>query len=108
MSGDPSLILSEDVEGAPVRIGETVKVVSSAMNDSLNTHFLGRSGVVVALVYDEPRRQYPRDPLIQVRVEGLGDDLFFAEELELSAEWARQRVAELRQAEQLGPRGRLH
>lgn len=108
MNPTPWLILSEDVEGAPVRIGEQVRVVSFTMNDSLDPSFLGCSGVVVALVFDDPRRQYPRDPLIQVRVEGLGEDLFFAEELELSSDWARRRLAELRQATRRELLERLH
>lgn len=99
MSRDTSLILVEDVAGAPVRIGEAVRVVSTALD---NPNFLGREGIVVALVFDDPRLQYPADPLIQVRVEGLGEDLFFPEELDLPPEWARRRIAELRQAERRG------
>jgi hypothetical protein len=49
-------------------------------------------------VYDEPATQYPEDPLIQVHVEGLGEDLFFPEELELAPAWARNRIAQHRQA----------
>lgn len=96
MIQDPSLIVVEDVEGAPVRIGEKVKIGRALVDDSMNRGFLGRTGVVVALVYDEPRLQYPEDPLIQVRVDELGEDLFFPEELELAPEWARRRLAELR------------
>jgi CarS bacterial SH3 domain len=96
MIQDPSLIVVEDVEGAPVRIGEKVKIGRALVDDSMNRSFLGRAGVVVALVYDEPRLQYPEDPLIQVRVDELGEDLFFPEELELAPEWARRRLAELR------------
>ncbi|PTL85284.1 Carotenogenesis protein CarS [Vitiosangium sp. GDMCC 1.1324] len=99
MIQDPSLIVVEDVDGAPVRMGESVKVVSvSADDSSMDRHFLGRTGVVVALVFDEPRLQFPHDPLIQVRVDGLGEDLFFPEELELAPEWARRRLSELRQS----------
>lgn len=100
MIQDPSLIVVEDVEGAPVRIGETVKIGSCLVEGSMNRHFLGRSGVVVALVFDEPRLQYPHDPLIQVRVDDIGEDLFFPEELELAPEWARRRLSELRQSSQ--------
>lgn len=81
MIQDPSLIVSEDVEGAPVRLGEVVKIVGSSEDGSIGRRFLGRTGFVVALVYDDPRRQYPHDPLIQVRVQGLGEDLFFVGEL---------------------------
>lgn len=96
MIQDSSLIVVDDVEGAPVRIGETVRIGGASEDDSLDRCFLGRTGVVVALVYDEPRLQYPDDPLIQVRVDDLGEDLFFPEELELAPEWARRRLAELR------------
>lgn len=98
MIQDPSLIVCSDVDGAPVRIGESVKIVSSSADGTLSQRFLGRTGVVVALVFDEPSTQYPADPLIQVHVEGIGEDLFFPEELELAAEWARGRISQQRQA----------
>ncbi|MFP2933966.1 Carotenogenesis protein CarS [Pyxidicoccus sp. 3LG] len=98
MTQDPSLILCSDVEGAPVRIGEAVKVVSSSADGTISLRFLGQTGVVVGLVYDDPDTQYPEDPLIQVHVEGLGEDLFFPEELELVPAWARNRIAQHRQA----------
>ncbi|WNG37594.1 Carotenogenesis protein CarS [Archangium violaceum] len=98
MIQDPSLIVVENVDGAPVRIGETVKLVNASLDGSVNRRFLGRTGVVVALVFDEPSRQYPHDPLIQVRVDDIGEDLFFPEELELIPEWARRRLSESRRA----------
>ncbi|NOK38829.1 Carotenogenesis protein CarS [Corallococcus exercitus] len=81
MKHDPSLIMMEDVDGAPVRIGATVMVVRTEPEDVLSERFLGRVGVVVALVFDDPPAQYPTDPLIQVRVAGVGEDLFFAREI---------------------------
>ncbi|WP_426752495.1 Carotenogenesis protein CarS [Myxococcus sp. Y35] len=98
MTQDPSLIICHDVDGAPVRMGETVKVVARSEDGTISQRFLGRTGVVVALVFDDPASQYPDDPLIQVLVEGLGEDLFFPEELELAPEWARNRIAQHRQA----------
>jgi hypothetical protein len=98
MIQDPSLIICSDVDGAPVRIGESVKVVSRSADDTISQRFLGRTGVVVGLVFDDPATQYPEDPLIQVRVDGLGEDLFFPEELELAPAWALNRIAEHRQA----------
>ncbi|NMO14764.1 Carotenogenesis protein CarS [Pyxidicoccus fallax] len=98
MTQDPSLIVCSDVDGAPVRIGEAVRIVSRSDDGTISQRFLGHTGVVVALVYDDPTTQYPADPLIQVQVEGLGEDLFFAEELELASDWARGRVAQHRQA----------
>ncbi len=101
MSQDPSLIMSVDVEGAPVRIGEPVKIISAPLDEPRGGRFLGCMGVVVALVFDDPREQYPADPLIQVLVPGVGMDLFFAEELEtnptsrdLSAEASRSYPAD--------------
>lgn len=99
MIQDPSLIVSQDVAGAPVRIGETVKIVSTSTDATVGRRFLGHTGVVVGLVFDDPALQYPEDPLIQVRVAGVGEDLFFPEELELAPEWARRRLAELRRSE---------
>ncbi|MCP3137936.1 Carotenogenesis protein CarS [Pyxidicoccus xibeiensis] len=93
MTQDPSLILCSDVEGAPVRLGESVKIVSSSADGTISLSFLGQTGVVVGLVFDDPATQYPQDPLIQVRVEGLGEDLFFPEELELAPAWARSLIA---------------
>jgi hypothetical protein len=82
MIRDPSLIITVDVEGAPVRIGERVRIVPVSPERTVDERFLGRSGTVVALVFDDPWLQYPVDPLIRVRVPGLGEDLFFVRELE--------------------------
>lgn len=98
MIQDPSLIVTVDVEGAPVRMGERVKVVDESADGTIARRFLGRTGVVVALVFDDPSVQYPRDPLIQVQVPGVGEELFFAEELELVPEWARRQLSELRRS----------
>ncbi|RKH41782.1 Carotenogenesis protein CarS [Corallococcus sicarius] len=81
MKQDPSLILTEDVDGAPVRIGSAVMIVRTEPDDPITERFLDRVGVVVALVFDDPPTQYPADPLIQVRVHGVGEDLFFAREV---------------------------
>ncbi|WP_164014160.1 Carotenogenesis protein CarS [Pyxidicoccus trucidator] len=98
MIQDPSLIICSDVDGAPVRIGESVKIVSRSEDGTISQRFLGQTGVVVGLVFDDPATQYPEDPLIQVHVDGLGEDLFFPEELELAPAWARNRIAQHRQA----------
>lgn len=78
------LKLTQDILGAPVRIGQRVAIHSS--DATVDERFLGRSGVVVALHYDcsDPQR-FPCDPMILVEVEGLGSDLFFARELVLAA-----------------------
>ncbi|ATB32760.1 Carotenogenesis protein CarS [Melittangium boletus] len=94
MNHDTGLVFLEDVKGAPVRMGEPVRISGSPLDGSLDPRFVGHRGVVVGLVYDEPSTQYPGDPLIQVRVEDLGEDLFFARELERSPEWAWRPLAE--------------
>jgi hypothetical protein len=98
MIQDPSLIVTVDVEGAPVRMGERVKIVEDSADGTIGRRFLGCTGVVVALVFDDPSAQYPQDPLIRVQVPGVGEDLFFAEELELVPEWARRQLSELRRS----------
>ena len=91
MSQQTARIFAHDVEGAPVRIGEPMRISLTASEESLDKRFLGRWGIVVALVYDEPGTQYPHEPLIQVRVEALGEDLFFPWELERAPEEYRRR-----------------
>lgn len=81
MTKQTPFIFSWNVDGAPVRMGEPVLILPTMQSGSLDERFLGRRGVVVALVYDEPGRQYPHEPLVQVRVEDLGEDLFFPWEL---------------------------
>lgn len=94
---DTSLIVTQDVEGAPVRIGQPVRITRAPEDDALSRRLVGCTGVVVALVFDDPRLQYPWDPLIQVRVPGLGEDLFFPEELALAPERLSRQRAEGRQ-----------
>ncbi|WP_425538001.1 Carotenogenesis protein CarS [Myxococcus stipitatus] len=84
--------MKRDVEGAPVHIGDRVTVVPDSTDGTISPGFLGRTGTVVALVYDDPIQQYPTDPLIQVRVDGLGDDLFFLDELVSDRVRPRERV----------------
>lgn len=75
-------------------------VARDVADDTADRRFAGREGVVRALVFDCPEEQYPHDPMILVEVPDLGEDLFFAEELELQA-WARQRIAALRRAQRV-------
>lgn len=100
MIEDPSLILTVDVDGAPARLGAAVRIAETSVDGTFDRRFLGRTGTVVALVYDEPLQQYPANPLIKVRVRGLGEDLFFVGELVLGAEgsspWAFREEPERR------------
>lgn len=80
-SPDGTLWCREPVDGAPLQPGTLVFVVCEDDDDSRDERFAGRRGVVQALFYDEPARQFPAEPLLLVRVEGVGEDLFFAHEL---------------------------
>lgn len=83
MSHDASgLCIDHDVPGAPLRLGQRVRVAPCGRALAPpRPGFLGREGVVCGFVYDDPARQYPADPLVRVRVRGSGEDLFFVEEL---------------------------
>lgn len=69
------------VEGAPVQPGSSVFIVCEQEDESRDERFAGRCGVVRALFYDDAQRQFPSQPMMLVRVDGLGEDLFFAHEL---------------------------
>jgi hypothetical protein len=75
-------VLQVDVEGAPAKLGQQVTVVRASNDETVERRFLGRTGTVCGLLYDA-QEQYPADPLVLVRVSGLGEDLFFPEELGL-------------------------
>lgn len=75
------MLLREAPPGAPWRIGAVVDVVGTQVDDSLDERFVGRRGVVTGLFYDDPCSQLPRNPLVVVFVDGLGEELFFAGEL---------------------------
>ena len=47
----------------------------------LTRRFAGRKGAVTGYVYDAPTEQYPHRPLVLVWVDGLGEDVFFVDEL---------------------------
>jgi len=40
MSQDPSLIVTVDVEGAPLRIGETVEIISAPLDEPRGARFV--------------------------------------------------------------------
>jgi CarS bacterial SH3 domain len=50
-------------------------------DDTADERFSGLRGLVTGLLYDDPRVQAPHSPLIVVWVEGLGEEVFFPEEL---------------------------
>jgi hypothetical protein len=78
---DCALFRTSDVEGAPARVGSWVRVAAPGEDESRDPRFVGRTGLVTGLLYDDPARQYPFDPLVAVFVEGLGEELFFSHEL---------------------------
>jgi hypothetical protein len=70
-----------DVAGAPLRVGQQVVVLCSADDDSADERFHGCRGEVAGLLYDDPARQLPGNPLVLVAVDGLGEEWFFLNEL---------------------------
>ncbi len=79
----PSLtgqLLREDLIGAPFNLGTLVDVLDCG-DDSADERFSGRRGIVTGLLYDDPKAQAPHSPLVLVMVEGLGEELFFPDEL---------------------------
>lgn len=104
------LVVTVPLPGAAFRVGQTVRIVGDPLNETLDERFVGRVGVVEALVFDDPVRQYPEDPLVQVRVPALGRDLFFPHELRLARRDARTRArrrSEPRAPSLSSPPGRL-
>lgn len=75
-------LIEVNVVGAPLRLGQHV-VIKPTDDESADQRFFYRRGVVRGLLYDA-REQWPHAPLVSVRVDGLGDDLFFVHELALS------------------------
>lgn len=74
------LVVRRNVRGAPLQVGTRV-LISDALDETGDVRFAHRVGEVTGYVYDSPAEQYPHRPLVLVSVEGLGEDLFFPEEL---------------------------
>ncbi|MCA2976833.1 MAG: Carotenogenesis protein CarS [Myxococcaceae bacterium] len=70
-----------DIAGAPLRVGQPVVVVCSDDDDSADERFHGCRGEVAGLLYDDPARQFPSNPLVLVAVAALGEEWFFLSEL---------------------------
>lgn len=84
------LVVRRNVRGAPLQL-ETRVLITDALDATGDQRFADRIGVVSGYVYDCPAEQYPHRPLVLVSVEGLGEELFFAEELRVLP--ARRRSA---------------
>jgi CarS bacterial SH3 domain len=76
-------VVRRNVRGAPLQLGTRV-LISDALDETGDARFVDRVGVVTGYVYDSPAVQYPHRPLVLVSVEGLGEELFFPEELAVS------------------------
>ena len=72
--------LYHDVDGAPFRVGDRVKVVALA-DDTADPTFLGRTGRVLCFGYTcGCGHTFPHDPMIGVKFRGRIED-FWKEEL---------------------------
>lgn len=75
-------VARSNVEGAPLWVGAQVFIEASALDGTADERFAEHVGVVTGYLYDCPA-QYPHHPLLLVSVEALGEDVFFAKELQL-------------------------
>lgn len=75
------LLCRGPVPGSALAPGARVAVLLGAEADTADVRFHGARGEVTALLYDDPATQFPARPLVEVRVEGLGGEWFFPEEL---------------------------
>ena len=72
--------IHQDVDGAPFKIGDAVKVVSLS-DDTADAEYLGRKGLVLYFEYSCGCGQtFPNDPMIGVRF-GESTAEFWKEEL---------------------------
>ena len=77
---------TEDVQGAPFKIGQRV-IVALLADETADAKFLSHAGRVVTLCYNTGCGDtYPHDPMIKVHFEetDLADELFWHEELEVA------------------------
>jgi CarS bacterial SH3 domain len=63
---------------SPFRVGQPVRITGLSTDDTFDERFLDAVGLVTGLIYDTPD---VKSPMIQVDVPGLGEDVFFPEEL---------------------------
>ncbi|MBL8913849.1 MAG: Carotenogenesis protein CarS [Archangium sp.] len=94
MLPDPSngLVVRRNIKGAPLQLDTRVLITTRVDDDTADQRFSERVGVVTGYVYDCPAEQYPHRPLVLVSVEGLGEELFFPEELRVLANRRRAGV----------------
>jgi CarS bacterial SH3 domain len=82
-----------NVAGAPLRIGDRVRVVRGS-DETFDRAYKGRAGVVEYFEYDCGCGQhYPDDPMIGIRFRDGSIEEFWAEELECSREKSRQKAS---------------
>lgn len=93
-----ALVVREDVAGAPVRVGQRVHVDCDEEDATLDERFVDCVGVVTGFLYDDVKAQFPQRPLVLVHVDGLGEELFFADELREVGQGARLGVGPVARA----------
>lgn len=78
----PGFIVRRDVAQAPFSLGQRVRVSTDSFDETADERYQGRVGVITGYFYDTPEEQFPHSPLVMVTVQGLGEELFFADELQ--------------------------
>jgi hypothetical protein len=84
-----AVVVREDVAGAPARVGQWVLVDSADEDATVDERFEACVGVVTGFFYDDLAAQFPARPLVVVHVDGLGEELFFPDELRVGEAGAR-------------------
>ena len=78
-----ALHLKTEVPFAPLQPGARVLVLLDCHDPTADERFHGACGEVVGLLFDDPASQFPLRPMVEVKVEGLGREYFFLNELQL-------------------------
>ncbi len=66
---------------SPFRVGQHVRITGLSNDDTFDERFLDAVGMVTGLIHDTPDGKTPAPPMVQVNVPGVGEDVFFPEEL---------------------------
>lgn len=73
--------IKHNIHGAPVKIGQIVKVNQEFTDDTAEESWAGTTGIVIYLCYDGCGQTYPTDPLIAIRNQAGECEQFWIEEI---------------------------
>jgi hypothetical protein len=79
--GSSVLLSRRPVPGCAFAPGARVTVLLDGEDETADLRFHGARGEVTGLLFDDLATQFPAEPLVEVRVDGLGCEWFFPREL---------------------------